>query len=139
MLKKITAAIIGALAVAGLLLAPSADATPKPDDCNRTAKADRTLCQTVKRQLAYAYATRGAGLEQVADGRALVHQLTHSGLSKNAMHKALRKETDAYARYALASGTVIVNTASMRKYFGGDAHYEVYAPGGDVAVSIVQP
>ena len=139
MLKKIIAAIAGALAAAGLLLAPSASATAKPDDCNRVATADRPLCQSVKRQLAYAYATPGAGLKQIADGRTLVHTITHSGLSKTAMHKALTKQATAYAKYAAVPGTVVVNTATMRQYFGSDAHYEVYRQGRDVAVSIVQP
>lgn len=131
-----------ALAFAGVLatlvLAPSAPAATKKNDCHRVAAADYKLCQQVRRQLAYAYATEG-GLNQVVGGKALVHEITHQGLTKAEMRSYLRGEALNYTRYALTGSSIIVNTGTMRKYYGADAHYEVHTQGPDVAVSIVQP
>lgn len=138
MFKKIATITVTAALAVTVSLSVTATAAAKPDDCARVAKADRALCQQVKRQLPYAYATPDAGLNQIAGGKTLVRKITHQGLSKTAMHHRLHTQAVKYARYA-TSGTIIVNTATMRKYFGPDAHYEVYTQGDHVAVSIVEP
>lgn len=126
--NKLTAAIAGAISTAflavGLNLTTPATAAPKPDDCSRVAKTDRTLCAQVKRQLPYAYATE-SGVAQIVDGKTLVHEITHQGLTKREMHSYLTGEAAAYKRYATGSRSVVVNLDSLRKHHGTDAQYNV--------------
>lgn len=130
-------AVITALLLAvGLPL--TAAAAPKPDDCRRVAKADWSLCQRVKGQFPYTYATDG-GLNQIVEGRVLVREITHQGLTKREMHSYLTGEAAAYRRYATGSRSIVVNLDSLRKHYGPSAHYEVHVQGKDAAVSIVQP
>lgn len=131
-------AITAAFTTVGLTVVTPADAASKPDDCNRFAKADRVLCQVVKRQLPYTYATTEGGVNQVVDGKTLIHEITHQGLTQSEMRSYLRAEALNYARNAVTKGAIIVNTASMRKAFGPDAHYEVHTQGNDIAASIVE-
>jgi ribosomal protein L35AE/L33A len=142
MRNKIAFALVAITAVfttIGLTVADPAGAISKPDDCNRVAKADRPLCRQVGYQMPYAYATKGGNLNQVVGGKAVVYDITHQGLTKGEMRSYLRGEALNYARYAVAPGSIIVNTATMRKYIGTDAHYEVHTQGKEVAVSVVQP
>lgn len=130
----ITAALVGI----GLTITAPAGAAAKPGDCARVAKADRPLCQQVGYQLPYVYATEG-GLNQIAGGRELVHDITHQGLTKGEMRSYLRGESLNYARYGVTGTSIIVNYGTMRKHYGADAYYEVHTQGRNVDVSIVQP
>ena len=123
----------------GLTVATPADAVVKPDDCRRVATADRALCQQVKRQLPYAYATKGGNLSQVVGGKALVHEITHQGLTKGEMRSYLRGESLAYTRHVTNARVMAVDLGSLRKHFGPDARYEVTTQGKDDVISIVEP
>lgn len=125
-MKKIIAAFAGVVAGVGLLLAPSAEAAPRPDDCRLVGKADRSLCQTVKRQVAYAYVTKGGNLVSVPNGRALVkYEVTHAGLSKREMHEYLKGYAFDYAKHVTRARSVAVDLGSLRKAYGSDAEFAV--------------
>lgn len=110
----------------GLSLAVPAGAAPKPDDCRLVAKADRTLCQQVRQQTAYAYVTRGGNLVYVPDGRTLVREeVTHAGLTKAEMRSYLRGYVRSYARHAVNTRSVTVDLSSLRRAYGTDAQYTV--------------
>lgn len=125
-MKTIIAAIAGVLTGAGLLFAPTAEAAPKPDDCRIVAKADRSLCRTVKAQVAYAYVTKGGNLVYVPNGRALVkHEVTHAGLTKRGMHAYLKGYAFDYAKHVTHARSVAVDLGSLRKAYGSDAEFAV--------------
>lgn len=123
-IRRVLAAIGAALTAALLLASLPATAAPKPDDCNRVAKADRTLCQRVKAQLPYAYVTP-SGIAYTVGGKTLVREITHQGLTTREMHSYLHGEATAYREYATGSRSVVVNLASLRRHHGTDAQYTV--------------
>lgn len=93
----ITAVLFGLIA---LLTAPTAQGAAKPDDCNRVAKADRSLCQKVKAQHAYGW-TDSVGNPQnwLVNGRLLVREITHQGYTKAEMRDALQGAQRDYRAY----------------------------------------
>ena len=102
-MRKIIAAIGAALtAVALLHAAGNATATPA-NDCDRVAAADRKLCKQVQRQHSYGsyYGDQHAYWSN-PNGRVLVHELTHDGMSKAAMHTALVGYAAEYRDYVTA-------------------------------------
>lgn len=100
-MHKIIAAIGAALtAVALLYAAGNATATPA-NDCDRVAAADRKLCRIVRAQHAYAFPTE-TGITEVASGKAIVHEITHGGLSKTEMHAGLSAATAGYQLHVTA-------------------------------------
>lgn len=123
MRNKLTALLAGVITTLFLavgLTVTTATAASKPDSCTRVAKADRTLCAKVKRQIAYAYATEG-GFVEVPNGRALVKDITHQGLTKTEMHSYLRGEALAYKRHVTDARSVAVDLGSVLKHHGSDA------------------
>lgn len=115
---------IGATLTAALLMASiPATAAPKPDDCNRTAKADRALCQRVKAQHPYAYATPSL-MVYTPSGRALVHEITHQGLTHREIHSALTGEASNYRAHTKGR-TVLLDMASVLRHHGSDAQVTV--------------
>lgn len=121
-----------ALAVASvfavLALAPSAPAAarPVPNMCHLVAKADYNLCQQVRRQMAYAYVTKGGNLVQMANGNTLVRsEVVNAGLTKPEMHSALVGYARDYAKHANRNVAVVVDIASLRNAYGTDAQYNV--------------
>lgn len=138
----ITVAIAGAFALFG----SPAQGAGKPDDCNRVAKADRSLCRMVQGQFPYAYVTDG-GLNQIVSGRKLVREITHQGLTRGEMRSALRGEAAAYRKHATGTQAIVVDLGALRKHEGTDAVYTVGfedrdgKPGGakDVRVTLVRP
>lgn len=119
-MKKIVAAFAGSLMGLAILFAPSAQGASKPDDCNRVAASDRALCRVVKAQAAYAYATP-SGLAFVVNGRLLVKEITHQGLTKAEMRSYLRGEALSYAQHVTGARSVAVDMGSVRKYYGSRA------------------
>lgn len=103
----------------GLTLAASATAA-QSGDCQRVAKADRTLCTKVRAQISYAYATDG-GFTEVPNGRALVKEITHQGLTKTEMHSALRAAARSYRLHVTGARSVAVDLGSVLKHHGSDA------------------
>lgn len=124
MRKIIATAFAGILAGLGMLLAPSSQAAPQLGDCKRVAVADQPLCLQVKGQFPYAYATEG-GIGYVVEGRLLVREITHQGLTKRETHSALIGEANAYRRYATGARAVVVNLDTLVKHHGRDAQYDV--------------
>lgn len=126
----LTAGIVG---LVGLFTAttPSAQATPRPDDCRLVARHDQPLCHTVQRQSAYAYATRGGNLTYIPSGRALVKgEVVHAGLTKPEMHDALTGYARDYAAHVTYTRSVAVDLTSLRRAHGTQAQYEVgFTPG----------
>ena len=116
-MRKIIATLgVSLTAVAFLHAAGNATASPKAD-CDRVASADRKLCKAVRAQHAY-----GAFYDNDFDaswsnpnGRALVHEITHDGLSKAQMHDALTAYAAEYRQYVTA---VQVNMDVMVKRCG---------------------
>jgi hypothetical protein len=112
-----------AMAFAGITLgmvalwAPTAQATShRADDCQRVATADRALCRTVQRQHGYGW-TDAAGnpLNWEPNGKALVHDITHQGLTKSEMHSYLTGEHASYREHVTA---VTFNVDKIRKECG---------------------
>lgn len=123
-MKKITFAFAGiTLGMIGLF-APTAQATGPRTDCSRVAAADRSLCRAVRAQVAYAFATEGA-LITVPNGRALVKEITHDGLTRREMHAALVGEASGYVQHVTGARSVAVDLGSLKKYHGSDAQYVV--------------
>lgn len=107
----ITVAIAGAFALFG----SPAQGAGKPDDCNRVAKADRSLCRMVQGQFPYAYATEG-GINYVVSGRKLVREITHQGLTETEMRSYLRGEAAAYRLHATGTEAVVLDLRSLKKH-----------------------
>ena len=107
MFKRITALTATLVATFALTSAAGSGMTPTAatvaDDCHRVAKADRKLCATVKAQHAYGWTT-AAGDPQtwVPNGRALVREITHQGLTKGEMHAYLTGEASSYREHVTA-------------------------------------
>lgn len=124
-MRKIIAALVGGTLIGfATLFAPSVQAAPKPDDCNRVAKTDRALCRAVKAQVAYAFAVN-SGINYTANGRALVHEITHQGLTKGEMHSYLAGEALTYRQHVTGTRSVAVDMNSLRTYHGTDAQWIV--------------
>jgi hypothetical protein len=128
--------ITAALITAYLTFTPGATAAPRtPNDCTRTAPADHTLCHTVQAQHAYGWTDRhGHPQNWNANGRALVHEITHQGYTKAEMHDAL---TGAHRDYRTYVTHVTFNMDEIRKRCGSDGMGAVQfidgdgRPGGD--------
>lgn len=106
--------------------APAATTRPVPNVCHKVAKADYGLCQQVRRQLMYAYVTKGGGLSQVADGQTLVREeVVGAGLTKAEMHSALVGYARDYDQHVNRTKSIAVDMVSLRKAFGTDARYAV--------------
>lgn len=92
--------------LAGLLAfltaaSPGADAAPHPTgDCTRVTQSSRALCALVSAQHAYGW-TDNAGHPQnwMVNGRALVHEITHGGLTQGEMRDALTAAHRDYRTY----------------------------------------
>lgn len=126
MRKIIATAFAGILAGFGMFLAPSSQAAPAPGDCRLVAKADVPLCQSVQRQAAYVYFTKGGNKVGVPNGRKLVkHEVTHAGLTKTEMHSVLVGYAQDYAKHVVYSRSVVVDVESLRKAYGRDAQVNV--------------
>lgn len=126
-MTRITAAFTGIttgfLALMAVTATPTT-AAPQLGDCKRVATADQALCLQVKGQFPYAYATEG-GIGYVVEGKLLVREITHQGLTKREMHSALVGEARAYHRYATGARSVVINLDSIVKHHGRDAQYDV--------------
>lgn len=123
MLKKFAAlAFAGVLTGLGVLFAPSAGATATPDDCNRVASADHTLCERVKLQHPYGRSFDGTrfGAWSDPDGKALVRGITHSGESASDMHDELTGEAAEY-RYNVTA--VPVDMDAVKRTCGDTRGY----------------
>lgn len=112
------AGILGGLGF--LATAPSSQAAPDLGDCKRVAVTDRALCKQVKAQTAYVYFTEG-GKSYVVNGKTLVHEITHQGLTKTEMRSYLTGEALHYAKHVTNANAVAVDLTSLRKYHGTDA------------------
>jgi hypothetical protein len=115
----ITAALLGAFAVVATpTTAPVAAVTaaPLPTDCKRVAVADRALCTAVYRQRAYGWTTpAGDPQNWVPNGKALVKEITHQGLTKAEMHSYL---TGAQFDYRFYVTDVSFNVDGITKHCG---------------------
>lgn len=88
----------------------SAEGAQRPahrPDCSLVAKADRSLCGRVQRQHAYgAFLSTDPRTEvsgwSAPNGRALVHEITHQGLTKTEMHSYLTGEAATYREWVTA-------------------------------------
>jgi hypothetical protein len=81
------------------LFTPTADAAPS-GDCARVAAADRSLCRSVQAQHAYGWTdSQGNPLNWVVNGRLLVREITHQGLTQEEMGDYLRAEARNYRNY----------------------------------------
>lgn len=100
------------------LFTPTAQATsPQPaDHCKRVARADRALCHQVQRQHPYGHVGATSSWS-VPSGRAIVRDITHSGLTKTDMHYALKAEA---ASYRANVTHVRVNMDAVLKRCGSD-------------------
>jgi hypothetical protein len=115
-MRKILAAIAGIGTGLLMLFAPSASGASGADDCARVAPADRKLCGMVKRQHSYgAYYGDPHAYWSVPDGRTLVHELTHQGMTKAEMHAGLRGMAKEYQEYVTH---VTVNMDALVKKCG---------------------
>ena len=110
----ITLAMIGAFATTA-----TADAqTSTTGDCARVAPADRTLCTTVRAQHAYGWTdNQGHPQNWIANGRALVHEITHQGYTRGEMSDALRGAARDYRQYVTH---VTFNMDEIRRRCGSD-------------------
>ncbi len=124
MLKKITAAVVAIGAGLSLLIAPTAHSAAEPDDCQLVARTDVKLCRTVQAQHAYgAINDNGHGAWSAPNGRALVREITHQGLSKAEMRNYLQGEARNYRRHVTA---VPVNMDTIVKRCGNtDGYWKV--------------
>lgn len=96
--------------------APDAGATTPKTDCTRVATTDRPLCATVRAQHAYGWTDEvGNPQNWQANGRALVHEITHGGYSKSEMHDAL---TGAHRDYRAYVTDISFNLDTLRKTCG---------------------
>lgn len=109
----ITALFIGTWALVG----PSASADAAPlGDCGRVASADRALCKTVRAQHSYGWTDQyGDPSVWVPNGRALVKEITHQGLTQREMHAHL---TGAHADYRRYVTNVSFNMDAIAKKCG---------------------
>lgn len=106
--------------------APAATTRPVPNVCHKVAKADYGLCQQVRRQLMYAYVTKGGNLNQVADGQSLVREeVVGAGLTKAEMHTALLGYAKDYDKHVNRAKAVAVDLDSLRGAYGTDTRYGV--------------
>ena len=87
----------GEIAKAGAVVAPHSHT----GDCKRVAAADRALCRTVYRQHAYGV-VNGTSEWSAPAGPAIVHDVTHQGLTKSEMHSYLTGEAAEYRRNVTA-------------------------------------
>ena len=116
----ITAALLGAFAV---VATPTTAAVPVaavtstlPADCRRVAAADRALCAAVYKQRAYGWTTpAGDPQNWVPNGKALVKEITHQGLTKTEMHSYL---TGAQFDYRFYVTDVSFNVDGITKHCG---------------------
>lgn len=116
------AAVFGVSAQASIPQAPAPVAAVKraphnhASDCRLVAEADRKLCAQVQAQHSYgAYYGDPHAYWSNPNGRALVHELTHDGMSKGAMHTALVGYAREYREWVTA---VPVNMDAMVKRCG---------------------
>jgi hypothetical protein len=92
-------------------------------DCARVAKADRKLCTAILRHHSYGAVLPGGGSTFTPNGRALVHELTHQGLTKTELHAGLRA-IDADYRANVTAVPVNMD-ALVRKCGNTDGRYVV--------------
>jgi hypothetical protein len=71
-------------------------------DCKIVAAADRALCLDVQRQHAYGWVNDDGAQILNPNGRALVHEITHDGMSKTQMHRALKATAAEYRDHVTA-------------------------------------
>lgn len=104
-----TTRILIAAAVAGItfgVTVPALGATT-PDDCALTASTDRTLCHRVQLQHPYGAYLSVANNDPnpgwtSPNGKTLVHEITHSGLTRAQMHDSLTSEATSYRLWVTA-------------------------------------
>lgn len=120
MRKIIAAAFAGITLAAAALWAPTAEATDTASaDCRRVATADRTLCHRVELQHPYG-ASYGDGGWTAPNGKAIVHEITHQGLTKTEMHDYLIAEAGNYRQWVTA---VPVNMDEITRKCGKPADH----------------
>lgn len=110
--------LIGATLTAVALLHSSSNATAVPaNDCDRVTVADRKLCKSVQGQHSYGayYFNDFDATWSTPNGRVLVREITHDGLTKAEMHAALVAYAAEYREYVTH---VTVNMDAMVKKCG---------------------
>lgn len=89
---------------AGLLalITPNAQASQHhnhADDCRLVAKNDRTLCARVQGQRAYGWTLGSGAVSSSPNGRTIVHDITHQGLTRGEMRTYLQGEAAQYREH----------------------------------------
>lgn len=122
MKKIIPASLATVLGGLVFLFAPTADAATPTGDCARVATADRTLCHKVQLQHPYGRSFDGTrfGAWSNPSGKAIVHEITHSGYTKREMHDELAGEAQ---QYRLTVTAVPVNVDSIVTQCGNTDGY----------------
>lgn len=97
---------------------PGAQAATPNGDCTRVAHTDQHLCTTVRTQHAYGWTdNHGNPKNWNANGRTLVHDITHQGYTTHEMRDALQSAHRYYRAYVTH---VTFNTDVIRKRCGTD-------------------
>lgn len=90
-------------------------------DCKLVAYQDRTVCREVKAQRAFGWTDdNGDPQNWIIAGPKLVHEITHSGLSKAEMGDALRGARRDYRAYVTNVTFNVDEIARRCGYHGGD-------------------